>query len=266
MLTILQQLILGILQGVTEWIPLSSSAVLTLVMTNFFGITDLHDLITTALFFHLGTFLAALIYFRSDVKKIFRTLFHYKRAKPESKKIFNFLLVSTMISGILGYLLISLFFSFESSLEFTGKTISFFVGIFLLFTGIIQIKIHNKGIRKEEDLERKDGVFLGLAQAFSALPGISRSGITVSSLLLKKFDSESALKLSFLMSLPIVLLGNIVLNLEDLIFTGSAIYGLLASFVFGIITIHFLMNLSRKINFGWFVIVFSVLMILSVLI
>jgi len=264
--TVIQQLILGLIQGITEWLPLSSSGMLTLALTNLFLITSIEDLIRTALFLHLGTFLAALIYFRKNVKKIFITLFNYKNQSTDSKNIFNFLLISTIVSGILGLLILFTLISFESILELTGKTITFFIGIFLLFTGIIQLKPKKAGLKKIRDLQKRDGFVLGLAQGVAVIPGISRSGITLSALLLKKFDDTTALKLSFLMSLPIVLIGNVILNLEDLVFSSTMLFALLASFVFGLLTIHGLIKLSRKINFGWFAIIFAVLMIVSVLI
>jgi len=261
-LTALQQIILGILQGITEWLPVSSSGILTLVMSNFFGITDFSFLLRAALFLHLGTFLAALIYFRKDVWKLIKTIFDYKRSDSETKKIFNFILITTIITGVLGLLILKLLSNIN--LELTGKTISFVVGFFLLITGIFQIKVRTRGLRKEINLKKSDSLLLGIAQGFSSLPGVSRSGITISTLLLKKFDDTSALKLSFLMSLPVVLFGNLLLNLNDFTLTSAAIYGLLASFIFGLLTIHALMSLSKRINFGWFVLVFAILLMASV--
>jgi undecaprenyl-diphosphatase len=263
-LTILQQLILGAIQGITEWIPISSSAALVLVMTNFFGITDISELITGALFFHLGTFFAALIYFRKKVAHLFVSLFHYKSARPEDQKVLTFIILTTIISGIIGIIIVKALLSLEG-IEITGKAISFAIGILLLFTGVIQVRNKVKGLKKAKDLKTKDSFVLGLAQGASVLPGVSRSGITVSALLLKKFDDTSALTLSFLMSLPIILLGNIFLNLNDYVLTTNGLFGVLASFVFGLLTIHILMKLSKKINFGWFVLIFAILMILSVL-
>ena len=263
-LTILQQIILGIIQGVTEWLPISSSGILALVMSNFYEITDLSSLIHIALFFHLGTFLAALIYFRKDVWKLIKTIFNYKRTDDKTKKIFNFILLTTIITSVLGLLILTLLSNINFGL--TGKAISFFVGFFLLITGIFQIKVKTRGLRKEINLKKNDSLLLGIVQGFSSLPGLSRSGITVSTLLLKKFDDTSALKLSFLMSLPVVLIGNLLLNLQDFTFTNTAIYGLLASFVFGLLTIHALITLSKRINFGWFILVFAVLMMASILV
>lgn len=259
-LEIIQQIILGIIQGIFEWLPVSSSGIVALVNTNLFGVTNLSMLLHQALFLHLGTFFAALIYFRKDVLKLCRTLFKYKYSEESSKKILKFLIIATLISSITGLIIFETLISFENKLVLTGKIITLFIAILLLFTGIIQIKIKNRGLKTVRNLKNKDSVLLGVAQGIASLPGISRSGITVSTLLLKNFDDTTALKLSFLMSLPIVLLGNIFLNLNQLTFTTTAIYGLLTSFIFGILTIHILMRFSKKINFGWFVLIFAGLM------
>jgi undecaprenyl-diphosphatase len=267
-ITALQYLILGIIQGITEWLPVSSSAFIILVMSNFFKVTDANFLLQSALFLHLGTFFAALIYFKKDAWELFKTIFKYKKTKDDELVLFNFILVSTIVTAFIGIIILTLL-SFYN-LELTGKTISFFVGSLLLITGIFQVKTsRNKkiGLRKEKDLENKDSFLLGIVQGLSTLPGLSRSGITVSTLLLRKFDDTEALKLSFLMSLPVVLLGNIIINSKEIInFSSGAVYGLLASFIFGLATIHGLMKLSKKINFGWFIIIFAVLMIASILI
>lgn len=264
---ILIQILLGAIQGITEWLPISSSGVVTLINSNFLGISDIGQLLHIALFLHLGTFFAALIYFRKEVLHLFKTLSQYKYQDDASKKTLKFLITATIISGIIGLSILKLLTSFEGYLEITGKTITFAIAILLLITGIIQIKIKNRGLKKERELENKDGIILGLAQGVSSLPGISRSGITISTLLLKNFDDTTALRLSFLMSLPIVLVGNIFLNLNDFAqITSVSIYGLLASFIFGLLTISGLMKISRKINFGWFALIFALVMLGSLLI
>ena len=90
-LTILQQIILGLIQGITEWLPISSSGFVALAASNWFNITSVDALVRTALFFHLGTFLAALIYFRKEVGDLFYTLFKYKSSSEVYKKTFNFI-------------------------------------------------------------------------------------------------------------------------------------------------------------------------------
>lgn len=263
-ITGIQYLILGIIQGITEWLPISSSGMTTLIMSNFYDITSISELLHAALFLHLGTFFAALIYLRKDVVGLFKTLFNYKNSKEENKKLFSFIFVSTLITAAIGLALLQLINI--SDLSLTGKAISFVVGFFLLITGIFQIKSRAKGLRKEKTLRKNDGIVLGFLQGLSTIPGLSRSGITVSGLLIKKFDDTSALRLSFLMSLPVVLFGNLLLNWNNLSITGTAIYGLLASFVFGLATIHGMMKIAKKINFGWFVFGFAILMMLAVLI
>ncbi len=266
-LTIIQYIFLGIIQGILEWFPISSSAFTILVMTNFFGISDLSFLLHSALFLHLGTFLSAAIYFRKDVFELIKTAFEYKKMPNEELVVFNFILVSTIVTAFIGIIFLTIISFFESGIEVTGKVISLAVGFLLLITGVFQVKKKSKGIRHEKSLKNKDSFIAGIAQGFATLPGVSRSGITISALLLRKFDDTTALKLSFLMSLPVVLFGNLILNYADLIniFSSTALYGLLASFIFGMATIHGLMKLSRKINFGWFVIIFALLMMISVL-
>ena len=263
-LTIFQYLILGIVQGVTEWLPISSSGMGTLVMSNFYQITDVNFILRNLLFLHLGTFFAAFVYFFKDVKALTISTFKYKKAKPRTKKTIKFILISTIITGIIGLVLMK--FLTNINLELTGKTITLLVAALLLITGFVQLKPSRKGFKREENLKNKDSIFLGLMQGLAVIPGISRSGITVSTFLMRKFDDTTALRLSFLMSLPVILLGNIFLNLNDMVLTTYSIFGLVASFFFGFLTIHLLMKLSRRINFAWFVIIFSVLMVLSVLI
>jgi undecaprenyl-diphosphatase len=262
---IIIQLILGAIQGITEWLPVSSSGILTILNSNFFGVYNISELIHMALFLHFGTFLAALIYFRKDVFLLIKSLFNYKKSGKNTKKVLNFLLLSTLISGFIGLIILKVLTSFENYFEVTGKTITAFVAVLLLFTGFIQIKIKNFGLKKVDELKNRDGILLGFMQGLASLPGISRSGITISTLLLKKFDDTTTLRLSFLMSMPIVLFGNIFLNFLDFTqFVNFASFiGLLSSFIFGLLTIHLLMKISKKINFGWFILIFAFIMLCS---
>ncbi len=265
-LTILQQILVGIIQGITEWIPISSSGFLALVFANFFQITDLSVIIQNILWLHLGTFFAALIYFRKDVAHLFISLFQYKKSDKPTKKTLKFLIISTIISGILGFILITGLGMYQDKFSVTGKVISLAVGILLLITGLLQLKIkknHDSKLRSIKHLTLSDGILLGFAQGLSSLPGLSRSGITVSTLMLRKFNDTTALRLSFLMSLPIVFFGNIILNVPDFSFTAFSVISLITSFIFGLLTIHVLIKLSKKINFGWFVLIFALLMIAS---
>ena len=261
----IESLILGAVQGIAEWLPISSEGALTLLKINLFesGL-GLGELIELALFFHLGTFLAALVYFRKKVYKLFKTLFKYKEANTENRKILTFLIISSLISGILGYLALAGIKGLDSKLELAGEGATLLVGILLLITGLLQFAGRTAGqTRTPKDLKLSDGVFLGVVQSLAILPGFSRSGFTISALLLTKFKEADALTLSFLMSLPAALGANILLNTEKILsFSLNSLLGLIASFIFGLLTIHFLIKAAKKMNFGWFVILFGLLTIL----
>jgi len=259
-----EYVILGIIQGIAEWLPVSSEGLIILAKTNFFHTPgNLEEAITQALFLHLGTFLAALIYFRRDVKKLVKTIFSYRSQSQETQKLFSFLLITTMISGAFGLLLIKTLTYISSQLESQGTIITLMIGCLLLGTAFLELKAKKSGYRNLCDLTIVDSILLGIVQGFAALPGFSRSGLTVSALLLRKLDKTYALKLSFLMSLPIVLAGNIALNTNALVWTVEALAGLFFSFIFGLAAIHLFLKLAEKINFGYFVLLFGVLTILS---
>jgi len=262
-----EQIILGIIQGIAEWLPVSSEGLIVLAQTNLFhSFGNIEDAIRQALFLHFGTFLAALLYFRRDVRKLIETIFSYKSQPQETQKLFSFLLITTMISGALGLLLIKTLSSIASQLESQGTIITLIVGCLLLGTAFLELKAKKGGYRELRELTIMDSIVLGIVQGFAALPGLSRSGLTVSALLLRKLDKTYALKLSFLMSLPIVLAGNLVLNFNALVWSAETLVGLFFSFIFGLATIHLLLKLAEKINFGYFVLFFGILTILSAVI
>ena len=258
-----EQIILGIVQGVTEWLPVSSEGATILIQVNFFGGSDnVTDLVRQALFLHLGTFFAALVYFWKDVVGVVRTLFNYRAAESSQQNLLKFLVIATLLSGGIGIVLLN--WLAISDLGATAKTINIVVGVLLLVTAFLQIKAGSGGLRSLSDVNSSDSVLLGVVQGLATLPGLSRSGLTVSTLLIRKVQDDLSLKLSFLLSLPIVLGGNILLNLKGFALSGEMLVGLLFSFVFGLLTIHLLLKLAKRINFGYFVLVFAILVLVSV--
>ncbi|MCD4694001.1 undecaprenyl-diphosphate phosphatase [bacterium] len=261
-----ESIILGSIQGVAEWLPVSSEGLIFLVKSNFFPDGGgINEIVKLALFLHFGTFLAALIYFYKDIFRLIKTLFNYNKSKSEDKKIFNFLFVTTIISASLGFLIY--YFSAKISQDYlTAQSFTLVVGVLLLVTAYLQFKTKNitDNLRGYDNINYKDKIILGLAQSFAAFPGLSRSGLTVSALLLLKFKEGEALKLSFLMSLPIVLGGNIILNLDKFVLNKFNFLALLFSFLLGFLTIDLLLKIAKKINFAWFVLGFGLLTILSV--
>ncbi len=266
-----EQLILGAIQGIVEWLPVSSEGVIFLVNANFFYESNIGSLIETALFLHLGTFLAALVYFRKRVWNLLRSLFKYKTASDENKKILKFLIIATIISGVIGYGLIVLVEESAEFLDVTSSFITLLVGLLLLITAVIQYRAQknnsgNQKLKGFKDAKPGDGIFLGIVQSLATLPGLSRSGLTVSALLLRKFNDNIALELSFLLSLPIVLGGNIILNLDKFTASPEELAGLITSFVFGLLTIDLLLKLAKRINFAHFVLFFGILTIIAAII
>ena len=118
---------------------------------------------------------------------------------------------------------------------------------------------------------QKDSLISGLVQGTSILPGISRSGVTVSTILFEKYDQDNALRLSFLMSVPVTIASVIV----DIIFGGGSVLGtlniftigiiVLVSFLIGYLTIDLLLRLARKINFGYFCILYGIIAFLIII-
>ena len=284
---VIEYLVLGMLQGITEWLPLSSEGVIVLAKAGLFGGGSLQDVVRQALFLHLGTFLAALLYFRRDVVDILKALpsfiaqgcMHPRRgwsvANGEAgmRRFIVFLALATVVSGVLGG---AAFMAMEGlDMAIAGQAITLAVGMLLVFTAVLQLRATVRpvpvgdgrrltgGSKGEGELIKRDGLLLGVCQGLAALPGVSRSGITVSALLLRGFDKTRALRFSFIMSLPIVLAGNILLNLDRAVLRVEALAGLVSAFFFGILTIHALIRLSRRVNFGYFVLGFGVLVLIS---
>jgi undecaprenyl-diphosphatase len=265
----IEALILGVVQGVFEWLPVSSEGLITYVKITFFGDQSIIELIRIALFLHLGTFLAALIYFRREVLELAKSLIFYKTETIEKKVLIRFYIVATLTSSIVGYSILQFLTLFESTFfGLTGGIITASIGVLLLVTAFLQLLKKSAGERNETDATLIDGVIVGMSQGFAVLPGVSRSGVTIAALLLGKFSDTSALRMSFIMSLPVVLGANIVLNFNTSflsIFNLNGLIGLFAAFFVGFITIHLFLALSRRINFGWFALSFGVFMLFAAL-
>ena len=207
--------------------------------------------------------MAALIYFRREVWELVKDSVNYRKAETAQKKLVNFYITATLISGVLGFGLLKLIEGVEDRFVLASRSVIIALGFLLLITGWLQIVGRGEGEKGEKDLTLWDGILLGLAQGFAAIPGLSRSGLTTSALLLRKFKDTVSLKLSFIMSLPIVLGGNILLNQEKLLLNVNNLIALVASFAFGLLTIHVLLKLAERMQFGWFVIGFAVLVFIS---
>lgn len=243
----IEGLVLGIIQGVTEWLPISSEGVLTLVGLKFFG-RDIASSVSMAVFLHIGTFFSALFYLRKEVFSVF---------EKGNRKVLLFLFQSTVVTAVVGVPL--LYIGMKYADRFPVFLAVSFVGIFLLITGIVQLKKPEETFRSRKDIGKVDTLLSGALQGLAALPGFSRSGLTVSGFLARKFKEDEALRLSFLMSLPAVLGANIFLNIfgESVRLDIVSLTALTTALITGFFTIGLLLKISRKLNFGWFAIFFG---------
>ena len=231
----LEELVFGLVQGLVEWLPVSSEGVISILATSFLNY-PLMGAVRLSLFLHLGTLLSVLVYYRKDFLNLLR--------KPLSN-LSLFLVVATMFSGISG--LFSYLFLAQVSQEM-GFYANILVSVLLLVTAIVLLKTGGKGGSLKEPL-LKHAVIVGLAQGFSFLPGISRSGMTIGALLLLNYDGRQALKLSFLLSVPAVIAVNVFLGTTELLVFPEYLLGGLVAFVTGLLAIDFLIERISEIKF-----------------
>ncbi len=261
-----EAVVLGTIQGIAEWLPVSSEGMIVLAKTVFFNSTSLTKSIELAFFLHLGTLLAALVYFHKDIWQLTNSLLNFRYAPETDKKVISFMFFATLISGALGYGLLQIVEHYEKVFTVTGTGITIFVGAALLFTSFLlyskQRNTNATAGKTEADLTFKDTLLLGVGQALASIPGISRSGSTTALFLLRDFTPETALRLSFIMSIPLVLGANIILNLDSMTAPNmQLIIALVTAFITGIASIHILLLVTKKTNFALFVLVFGLITI-----
>jgi undecaprenyl-diphosphatase len=261
---VLEAVLFGIIQGVLEWIPVSSQGNVILVMISLFGYTT-EQALNYSIFLHTGTLMAALVYFRKDVARLFRSLGKYRFGyRNEENRLTSFLIFSTILTAVVGFPIYLLL----RTTTFAGEVFIGIIGISLIATGLLQKKAKDKGRRKAGNVDQKDTLLTGILQGLSVIPGISRSGITTSCLLIRKYDSQSALKLSFLMGIPAVLAAEIGLNLLGGIpelTTADMAVSVASAFVAGIISMHVIFGIAKRIKFWKFCVVLGIIALLPLL-
>jgi len=254
---LLNDVILGALQGITEWIPVSSDGTVSAVYSWLKG-GDLDEALAYAQWLHLGTAPAAIIVLRKDVAALIREV----APKPKAlSPLFKFLVVSTLVSAAVGLPLLILL---DETLNVAGPALMGVIGGFLLVTGYVLLKQKVTGNRTRAELSPTDGVLAGVMQGLAALPGISRSGMTMSILLARRMDRQEALVASFLMSIPASLGGAFYGALDSGfdIRTGHWA-GAAAAFVVGLVCIKALLAVAGRVNFGAFVVAVGALMVVG---
>ncbi len=232
---------LGILQGIFEWIPISSEGVV--VITSQYFLKEFHP-VDVAIFLHLGTLLAVLIYFRKDWLGIL-TL--------KNKNLFRFLVIATIISLVVGFPI------YKSVKKITiGAGLLVVMGFGLLLTSFLQKR------RKSFNLNLNQlAIFSGILQGFSVIPGLSRSGSTIFGLSLGKKNPSEILKISYMMSAPVIFLASFYVYFKNPILINEGWISLIFSFLVGIFTLHYLIKFSQRIDFSKFTLIFGILCFLG---
>lgn len=249
---IMHALILGIVQGLTEFLPISSSAHLN-VFPWIFNWEEISESFDVAL--HLGTLLAILIYFYKDWIALIKGGFNKVVKKEESTegKIFWYIVIATIPAGIISLILDKIMG------KIIGNNMDLEMGIIataLIVMGIILYLVDkkSKSMITYEKINQKQSLLVGISQALAAaIPGVSRSGITMTTARALKIDRESAAKFSFLLAAPIVAAA-VVFDIKEFAFNIPFFIGVLASFIVGLFVIKFLMNYLKKGSFKVFAI------------
>jgi len=251
-LTVFESLILGLAQGLTEFLPVSSSAHLVLV-PEFFNIPA--PGIAFDVLLHVATLVAVVGYFVRDVIKMVVALFMPKRMRKDEvrywRRLFFWLVIGTLPAGVLGLALNDFF---EGLFTSTAA-----VGIFLLVTTALLVSADlatRYAARRQlqgaslKEMRPVDAIVVGFFQALAIAPGVSRSGSTITGGIFLGFDRETAARFAFLLSIPAIL-GAFLFKLPDLGGEGAPggaamLVGFLAAAISGFLAVRFMMNFLKK--------------------
>ena len=257
--------LLGVVQGILEWLPVSSEGGVALALSL---VTGESGGVSTrfALVLHVGTAVAAFAYYRGELFDIARDVpdWRPRAAFDATNADLSFLGVATLTSGVVGIGVYLLFREVVSELAGGGFVAA--VGALLVVTGLVQRVAETYGLGEREWPDPLDAVLVGAMQGLALLPGVSRSGTTVSVLLLRGHDGEGALRLSFLLSIPASLGAGLLVVLGDGVPAVSplaAVLALVASAVVGYLTVGALVALVRRVAFWGVCVGFGALAVAS---
>lgn len=262
----LEALILGIVQGISEFLPISSSAHLVIVQ-NILNINVEGNTLEFEVLLHFASLLAVTIFFRKDLSQLIHGFFHYIFTKKEASRShfkFGLLIIgATMITAILGK-------TFENILGNSITSVAT-IGVSLIVTGLFLILIEHGikvGKRTSREMTWKDALIVGFGQALAILPGISRAGSTLVAALWCGLDKKTAVRYSFLLSIPLIL-GITITEIPHMStvyyqkYLLETILAFIASFLFAIIGIKWLITMVNETKLSYFA-VYCILLGLSV--
>lgn len=260
---IIKVVILGLVQGLTEFLPVSSSGHLVLAEE----ILNFHEEgVAFEVFVHLGTLLSVFIVFRKDVIKMIQAPFQFlsHRFKNEETRQYLYLdlyvIVGTIPAAIIGL-------SFKSNIEAAFSNILLVI-MMLALTGTVLL-LSRFMPKKNEKMTILKSIIIGVSQAFAILPGISRSGSTIVTGIFMGIEKENAARFSFLLAIPAILGASVIkmidlISLESYIFPVSyLVLGAVVSFISGYLAIIWLLEIVKKGKLEWFAVYCYLIVLIS---
>ena len=235
----LEVFILSIIQGITEFLPVSSSSHLILISEY---LNFQHQSISIDVSLHIGSFIAVITYFRKDIFNFIK-----------NKDLFFKIIISSIPVMFIGFLLVQFELIYQlRNIKLIGWTTIIF-GVFLYVSDKSKV---NKKIKKEFTF--KSAIFIGMLQIFSLIPGVSRSGVTITAARILEYDRLDSAKISFLLSIPTLAAVSIfgfknLITSENIDFSILNLISILLSFIFSYVTIKFFLTFIRNFSLNLFV-------------
>tara|TARA_B110000902_G_scaffold65696_1_gene77998 strand:- start:1652 stop:2446 length:795 start_codon:yes stop_codon:yes gene_type:complete len=243
----IEAIILGIIQGLTEFLPVSSSGHLELAKAILGDTSVPKESLTFTVVLHFATALSTLVIFRKEIAQIFKGLFQLKW-NEEFK--FSIKIIISMLPAVV----VGLLFEKQLAAFFSGNIL--LVGFMLLVTALLLL-LADKAKNTQKEVSFSNSLLIGVSQAIAMLPGISRSGATISTAVLLGIDKTNAARFSFLMVVPLIFgkIGKDILG-GDLAFQSSEIIpiaaGFIAAFIAGLFACKWMIALVKRSKLSYF--------------
>jgi len=257
LLNLYQVVLAGFIQGILEWLPVSSSGQVMVFLSSILGLR-LIEAYGLAIYLHMGTLFSAILYYREDIINSIKSY-----GLSFNNSLLRLWVVTTIVSVATGY---PIFMVYQKILgNVSLDVVTSVIGLLLIITGLLLMYAKSKkNYRMFKDLRIGDYIVLGIAQGASIIPGISRSGVTIAILLLLGLHSSDAVKTSFLASIPIIALASIYAGLtQGYIASVIGLTGMLSAFGAGLIGLWIMVFISRKLPLYYFALTIGLIMVLA---
>lgn len=258
-MSVIEAIVLGIIQGLTEFLPVSSSGHLELTKAILGDTSVPEESLTFTVVLHFATALSTLVIFRNEVLEILKGLFQFKW---NNQTKFSLKIIISMIPAVI----VGLLFEEQLASFFGGQIL--LVGVMLLLTSVL-LQLADKAKHTNKKVSFSNAVIIGVSQAIAMLPGISRSGATISTSVLLGVDRTKAARFSFLMVVPLIfgkigkdlLSGDLNFNTSELT---AVIVGFVAAFLAGVLACKWMIALVKKSKLLYFSIYCAVVGFLAI--